>query len=74
MKNYNNKLICIDLDGTLCNGKFREETPTPITERIKYINENLYQKGAHIIIYTARAPEYYAETLAWLIANGVKHH
>jgi len=75
MNKYNNKLICIDLDWTLCEWEFWWwEEPKPIQDRIDYINENLYHKWAHIIIYTARADEYYTLTKSWLIKYWVKHH
>ena len=75
MINYNNKLICIDLDWTLCEWEFREWwEPNPIQERIDFINKNIYQRGWHIIIYTARSPEFYKITLAWLIKYWVKFH
>lgn len=74
LKNPANKLIAVDLDGTLSLGEFRWEwEPTPIKERIDYIN-SLYIKGAHIVIYTARSPEHFTNTFAWLIKHWVKHH
>jgi len=74
LKNPANKLIAIDLDGTLCKGEFwGEGDPTPIKERIEYFN-NIYKKGAHIIIYTARQPRYFIKTMAWLIKNEVMYH
>lgn len=69
----NDKLIAVDLDNTLCKGKFWEKEPEPIQEIIEYIWK-LYIKRAHIIIYTARQPRYYAITHAWLIKNGVPFH
>ena len=74
LKNPANKLIAVDLDWTLCEGEFRWEwEPTPIKERITAIN-SLYIKWAHIVIYTARSPEHFTNTFAWLIKHGVKHH
>ena len=55
-----NKLIAVDLDWTLCTGKFWEEECTPIPEMIEYVN-SLYKKWAHIIIWTARMNEYTTE-------------
>ena len=64
LKNPNDKLIAVDLDGTLCEGEFwGKEDVEPIKERIDYFN-SLYMKGAHIIIYTARQPKWLPETPA----------
>lgn len=74
LKNPKDKLLAVDLDWTLCTGEFRWEwEPLPIQERIDYINW-LYKKWAHIIIYTARSPEYFTLTFARLIKYWVKHH
>lgn len=63
-------IIAVDLDGTLCEGRFWDEECTPIISRIRAIND-LYKKGYKIIIHTARHRDYYKETEAWLIKNGV---
>ena len=69
-----NKLIAVDLDGTLCEGEFwGEGVPEPKVERIEYIN-SLYKKGAHIIIWTARFPSWFEDTQKWLQNNGVLYH
>jgi uncharacterized HAD superfamily protein len=74
LKNPNDKLIAIDLDGVLCEGEFwGDGEPVPIPEMITSVRE-WYVKGAHIIIYTARQPKYYAVTLAWLIKHEVPFH
>lgn len=74
LKSPNDKLIAVDLDGTLCHGEFwGEGEPEPMRDRIDYIN-GLYKKGAHIIIYTAREPGHYTLTHAWLIKHGVMFH
>ena len=73
LSNPRGKLIAIDLDETLSTGKFWEDEPQPIQENIDKVWV-LYKKGAHIIIYTARQPLYYALTLAWLIRNKVPFH
>jgi len=72
-ENIANKLIAVDLDGTLCEGKFWEEEPKPIKVMIDFINE-LYKRGAHIIIWTARFPKDYEKTNDWLIKNKVMFH
>lgn len=74
IKNPNDKVIAVDLDGTLCHGEFwGDDEPTPIKERIDFLWE-LYKKGGHIIIYTARAPRYFEATNAWLIKHDVPFH
>lgn len=75
LTNPAHKLIAIDLDGTLCEGEFwGKGEPTPKLDRIKFVREQLYQKGAHIVIYTARQPYYYQHTHSWLIKHGVPFH
>jgi len=75
LKNPKDKLICVDLDGTLSEGECWSETdePKPIQPMIDYIN-SLYKQGAHIVIYTARFPSMYQMTLAWLVKYGVLFH
>lgn len=75
LKNPNDKLIAVDLDGTLSIGECwnKDDEPKPIQEMIDFIN-GLYLKGAHIVIYTARFPDMYQMTLAWLIKHGVLFH
>lgn len=60
------KLICVDLDGTLCQRGFPNINPNPIHDAIMKITE-LHELGAIIIIYTARQEKWYAETKAWLV-------
>jgi len=76
INNPNDKLICVDLDGTLSEGEAWSKTdePKPIQERIDWVNDKLYKRGAHIIIYTARFPDMYQMTLAWLVKHGVLFH
>ena len=54
LKNPNDKLIAVDLDGTLSVGECwnKDDEPKPIQEMIDFVN-SLYKKGAHIVIYTA---------------------
>jgi uncharacterized HAD superfamily protein len=74
LNNPNDKVLAIDLDGVLCEGQFwGEGDPKPIQSMIDKVWV-WYKKGAHIIIYTARQPKYYATTLAWLIKNEVPFH
>ena len=75
LKNPNDKLIAVDLDGTLSEGECwnEKDEPKPIKEMIDFVN-SLYMKGGHIVIYTARFPSMYQMTLAWLIKHGVLFH
>lgn len=77
MENLKEKLIAVDLDGTLTtsNAWTEEEclTAEPRYDIIGKIRKLYYQRN-HIIIYTAR-PEYFRnETEFWLRKNGVKYH
>lgn len=74
LKDPRDKLLAIDMDGTICEGEFWGDTdPKP---RQEFIDQMWYwyKKGAHIIIYTARQPIYYPETFAWLVKNRVPFH
>jgi len=74
LKDPNDKLIAVDLDGTLCEGVFwGDGDPRPLIHRIKYFNK-LYKRGAHIIIYTARQPKWLPETQSWLDKHEVMYH
>lgn len=75
LKNPNDKLIAVDIDGTLSCGECWNDTdePEPIQPMIDFVN-SLYMKGAHIVIYTSRFPSMYQKTLAWLIKYGVLFH
>ena len=74
LKNPNDKVLAIDLDGVLCEGEFwGEGEPKPKQDMIDRVWK-WYKQGAHIIIYTARQPRYYAVTLAWLIKYEVPFH
>lgn len=77
IKEPNGKLIAIDLDGTLCRGEcWTEEAclyAEPIQEMIDTVND-LYIKGGHIIIYTARPELFRHETEYWLNKHKVRRH
>ncbi len=76
LKEPNDKLIAIDMDGTICTGVWwgkDSPEPEPILEMVEFIWK-LYRAGAHIIIYTARQPKYYSQTHAWLIKHEVPFH
>ena len=72
----NDKLIAVDMDGTLCHGVWwgpEDKDPEPHMGMIELVWK-LYRKGAHIVIYTARQPRYYSRTHAWLIKHEVPFH
>jgi len=75
--NYKDKLVCMDLDGTLCIGDcWTEEAclfAKPIQEAIDKNNE-MYISGAHILIYTARPEWFRNETEYWLRKHKVRFH
>ncbi len=74
LKNPNDKLIAIDMDGVICHGEFwGNSEPQPKREMIDQIWK-WYEQGAHIIIYTARQPIHYSHTHGWLIKNNVPFH
>ena len=51
---WTTKRYCFDIDGTICTNTWGEyEDAEPFFDRIKIINE-LYEKGNHIIYFTAR--------------------
>lgn len=73
LENPKGKLVCVDLDGVLCEGEWwgpHHPEPAPNARMIEYVQQ-LRLKGAWIVIYTARQPQYYPETLAWLIKHGI---
>lgn len=78
MKNlYKDKLIYVDLDGTLCTGESWTEEgclfAKPKQDIIDKVN-NIYVGGGHIIIYTARPEWFRCETEYWLNKHKVRNH
>lgn len=67
---WKNKLVCLDLDGTLCDKTFPKEEPQPIIRAVN-LAKHIHLKGGHIIIWTARQEKYYPETKAWLVKNKI---
>ncbi|MEI9966190.1 MAG: hypothetical protein WDN67_00720 [Candidatus Moraniibacteriota bacterium] len=54
LKNPNDQLVAVDMDGTLCLGEYwgRPEDSEPIpNESIVKMITDLYQNGAHIVLY-----------------------
>ncbi len=69
-----NRVIAVDLDGTLTNGEpFWDGIPTPNKAIVEQVRE-LYQQGNIIIIWTARAWELAPETVGWLVMNRIPYH
>jgi len=67
-------LIAVDLDGTLCEGEFwGEGEPLPKKDIIAKVKE-MYFKGHHIHIHTARKEIYRPHTTAWLMKHRVWYH
>ena len=74
LKNPNDKLIAIDMDGVICTGEFwGDGEPEPNQPFIDYMWK-LYKAGGHIVVYTARQPRHYPATHAWLIKHEVPFH
>lgn len=67
------KRIAVDIDKTVATGIFWDEDCEPIEENLEKIND-LYKKGHTIIYHTARHPQYYSMTYAWLIEHGAYFH
>jgi alcohol dehydrogenase YqhD (iron-dependent ADH family) len=72
------KIICFDLDNTLCNTIGADyESSTPKIDRINKVNE-LYDSGVKILIETARGSvtktDWYELTKSQLEEWGVKYH
>ena len=72
-----NPTFFVDIDGTIVKyRKFSELSTsvlTPIQDVIDYLNKS-YDEGAHIVITTARPPQYELFTKQELEKLGVKYH
>ena len=70
------EIICVDMDGTLCEGTAWTEADVPLMkprdEVIAKVNA-LYDHN-FIVIYTARRDFLIHQTLHWLDKHGVKYH
>jgi uncharacterized HAD superfamily protein len=74
LKDPNDKLIAVDMDGTLVAGEvWNDEDPEPVPQMVELV-QDLYARGAHIVIWTARKPNMYPQTMAWLIKHEVPFH
>lgn len=58
----NNKVYCIDIDGTICTEFCQYEDAKPVKSVIKKIN-NLYKSGHKIILFTSRG---YSSGYNWM--------
>jgi len=77
IKEPNDKLIAVDLDGTLCTGEawtaegcLKAEPKQDIIDKVN----KMYVQGGHILIYTARPESFRAETEYWLNKHKVRRH
>ena len=67
------KIYAIDIDGVVADGKFWEGECSVREKELEAVN-NLYKQGHTIIYHTARHPQYYAMTYAWLVKHGAYFH
>ena len=71
------RVISVDIDGVVARqtggADFNFADFEPIPETIERVNK-LYRKGYVIIYHTARQPEFYQQTLAWLVKHGAWFH
>lgn len=78
MKNIKNKIILIDIDGTVCEDIKNEDshlyhTAECYSESLEIIN-SWYNQGAHITFFTAREEKDREVTTTWLNKHGFKYH
>jgi trehalose-6-phosphatase len=71
-ENPNQKLFCVDFDGTLTKGGYSNE-PEPEQSVIDRVNE-LFMQGHIIIIWTARQWDAAPFLVGWLTKYSVYHH
>ena len=70
----NKLLIAVDIDDTLAKGQYwGKEELEPIQEMIDLVND-LYIRGHHIIIHTARKEWWRTATEKWLQDNKIHYH
>jgi len=70
-----NKIICFDLDGTLCSAEkiYNKQYAKPHQDIIDKVNE-LYYLGNKIIIFTNRNNLEWQTTVDWLAEHNVEYH
>ena len=67
------KIICFDLDNTLCATKGSDyQNAKPILKNIKFVND-LYEKNFYILIFTARHMGKFKEKRSKAIAYGFEN-
>lgn len=73
LKNPMNKIICVDLDNCLCDGSFwvGDKTHPPVNEKVQKMVWDLDDRGAFIVIWTARPWVLMAKTTKWLGQNNL---
>jgi uncharacterized HAD superfamily protein len=74
----NDKILLIDIDGTVCDDIKNEDShlyPTAAVypDALETLNE-WYEEGAHITFFTAREEKDREVTEEWLVTNGFKYH
>ena len=66
------KIILVDLDGTLCDGTYwGGKKHPPVNDKMAKFVRSLDDKGAFIIIWTARPLILLTKTYRWLGANNL---
>jgi hypothetical protein len=74
-KNLVGKIICVDLDNTLCKGTYwlGDKEHPPVNEKMADYVRSLDDRGAFIIIWTARPLKALTKTYRWLGANNLQY-
>lgn len=69
------KIVLVDLDNTLCDGTYwvGDTTHPPVNEKMQKLVWELDDKGAFIIIWTARPLKAMNATYKWLGQNNLQY-
>ena len=75
LKNPMGKIILVDLDQTLCDGTYwvGDKTHPPANKKVQELVWNLDDRGAFIVIWTARPLKAMKETYKWLGQNNLQY-
>jgi hypothetical protein len=75
LKNPMGKIICVDLDNCLCNGTYwlGDKKHPPVNEKMADYVRSLDDRGAFIVIWTARPLKALSKTYKWLGANNLSY-
>jgi hypothetical protein len=75
LKNPLGKIILVDLDNTLCLGTYwvGDKGHPPVNEKMADYIRSLDDKGAFIVIWTARPIVLMTKTYKWLAANNINY-